>query len=320
MSHRYLAYRIGWTAVATLVVVSVMFLVASLVPDYTARSEVWAAIEAGADESEIAEMEADLGLDGPLHLQYVDWVVSTLTFDWGTSQVYGEPVADLLADRLPVTLAYVLPAALIGTSGAVVCGYVAAVNEGERADRSLAAGVYLTLAVPNFVIAAAVTRYVDRAHPDWIAQSYDIEASVAASGNRLWLAFATVVLGTHLMATQIRYVRAQSSEYLASTFVKLARSTGQSPRGIARHVLRASAAPILTVSASEIVGVLVVSIFVLEAVFGIEGVGYVTWQAAVEGDQAVILAITTLLAVTIVLANLLQDLLALALDPRMGRG
>lgn len=293
---------------ASVVVTVVLFLIAVSIGDMTQGQRVQAALP---DVSQQFWRP-----DDPVYVQYLDWVYSLITFNWGESLRHGEPVAKLLADRAIVTAAYLIPAVGLGTLGATMLGYTAAARERSALDGLIRATTYVGVAVPNFLLAVALQRYVrDR----WVhTQSFTPDASLVADWNLVWLTVAAVIVGTHVTAVQLRQIRAQSSRFLAAEFTRMLRAKGTGRLRTARHVLRAAAVPLTSLFVAETVGLLFVSVFVIEAALGVEGLGYVAWEATAVNDLPVILTLTFLVSITIILAGLLEDLAAVAFDPRLG--
>ncbi|SDJ40708.1 peptide/nickel transport system permease protein [Halovenus aranensis] len=307
---RYILYRTAWTALASIVVTGILFLVARAAPDV---SEV--------ESTGLPALEIDNAFwdpADPLYLQYLDWVKSLLTLDWGRSLRFGDPVGGLIVERAVVTAAYLLPALVFGITLATLLGYTAAATQGRWSDGLIRGLSYVVFAVPNFVLGIAVFRYITRQAYQIDAQFYTIEAGFSNRWNLFWLAAAGVILGTHVAAAQIRYVRAQSSELLSKKFIKTLRAKGRGTVGIARHVFKAGAASFASLFVAEVLGLLLVSVFVVEAVLAIPGLGALLWQAAAVNDVPVLLVTTWLVAMIVILANLAEDLLAVALDPRIG--
>lgn len=306
---RYLLYRVVWATFATTVVTAVLFLVARAAPDVSDTPE------ANLPAREINNAFWDPA--DPVYLQYLDWLGSLLTFDWGRSLRFGDPVGSLIAERALVTGAYLVPAVVVGVVLATVLGYVAAVTEGRWSDGLIRGGSYLVLAVPNFMLGITVYWYVQRQAYQINAQFYSLDAGFTNRWNLLWLTVAGVILSTHVAAAQLRYVRAQSSEFLSQEFVKTLKAKGKRPVGIARHILKAGGASFASLFVAEVLGLLLVSVFVVEAVLSIPGLGSMAWKAAAVNDVPVILVTTWLVALTVVLASLAEDILAVALDPRI---
>lgn len=306
---RYVAYRLAWGVVSTLCVTLALFVVGRSIGDLR-KSE--------AVSSALPNVSNDLwNASDPLLVQYADWLSALVTLEWGTSIRFGEPVVGLLAERAALTAAYLVPAVLFGTAASVALGYVAARRRGRLSDRAIRGAAYLVLAVPNFFVGATVVRYVNRRAYEIDASTFEYGAGLLTEWNAIWLAAATTLLGTHVCATQLQQVRAQSGDQLETDLARLVRAKGAGPLRTARHVLRATAASLAALFVAETVGLLLVSVFVIEAVLSIPGIGYVTWQAASVNDVPVVLAATVLVSLSIVAASVVEDLAALVLDPRI---
>jgi len=306
---RYILYRTVWAVVASLAVTAVLFAIVRVAPPVNQFGE------AG-----LPALEIDNGFwdpADPIHLQYVDWLVSLFTLDWGRSLRFGNPVTELIAERAVITVAYLLPAVLFATVLSTVLGYVAATTEGEWSDGLIRGGSYVVLAVPNFILGIVVFRYVERRSLEFGARFYELDAGLIAGWNLFWLAVAALILATHVAAAQLRYVRAQSSEQLSADYVKILRAKGRGPLGVARHVLRAAAVPLTSLFVAEVLGLLLVSVFVVETVLEIPGLGFVLYQAVGVNDLPVVLVTTWFLSVVVILANLAEDILAVVFDPRV---
>lgn len=306
---RYLAYRLAWAGVASFGMTVVLFFIALHVGDFTDAPRVQ---ESLPDTSEEFWTEGD-----PVYVQYGDWLYSLVTFDWGTSQRFGEPVTSLLVERGKVTAAYLVPAVFLGTLFATVFGYVAGRNRGQKSDGAIRLFSYVLLAIPNFVVAGAFAKYIQRRMFELDASTFQLEASLLSEWNLIWLSVGAGLMGTHIAAVQIRHVRSQSSKYLEMDFSRQLRAKGVGPRRTARHILRAAAVPLTALFVAEVLGLLLVSVFVIEAALGIPGLGYIAWQAAGVNDAQLLLTITFLLAVTVILFSVLEDIVSVVLDPRL---
>lgn len=321
----YVARRIAWAAFVVYAVVSAIFALFVIAPDWSDATEMW--LRALGGEEVTAEDPP------PLSEQYVDWMVSFFSLDWGESETaavrvdgadgFGGGVGEFggasnvaaVAEALPVTLAYVLPATVMAFALALVAGYYAARRPRSWIDRLCSGSTYLLFSLPNFFLGAIIFYTLRDLDPNWFPDTYAAGAGLT-TGNVLWLALPGAVLTTHLLAGHFRYVRTETRSALVETYVTLARAKGAGPRRIARHVFRAAAVPLVTLFVTELVGVILVAVFVLEVVFQVPGVGQLAYQAILNRDLDLVVILTGLFATTVVLANLFQDLAALALDPR----
>ncbi len=310
--------RAGWTVLAGWLIVSLTFVLIFLIPDYSWTLVLWGAALGGMSAEELIELEQELQTEQSLMGEYMDWMVTVITLDFG-------PVTGEIADALVVTLIYLIPAALLGFIGAMALGYISAIKRNSMSDYLLRSSTYLVLAVPNFLAAALVVLWMeenqywllDHAIPTTYMMTGDVSTlEVLEVDHLLFLILPCLFMATHLMAVQLRYARAESLEYLHATFVKTVRSKGASPRRVARHVLRTAAAPLFTLFVVEVIGILLVTIFVIEAVFNIPGIGLYAYRAVTNEMIIEILLVTLLFSIFILIADFLQDLSYAVLDPR----
>lgn len=311
--------RVLFAAFAIYLVVSVTFGFVALTADpnvaFVAHQASQQAASERANASETAAMVNEAvsahrearNLDQPVAERYVQWLVDVATLDWGRSYTQNAPVTAVLARTLPRTLAYVVPAMLFALVGGVGLGVYAALRPGSLAERLVTGGFYLGYGVPNYWMANAVL-VLGVAHygEEFRSASPWVDVVVPAA-----------VLGVSLFAGQLRYARAESSEYVSTQFLKLVRAKGASTRRLARHVVRNAALPLVSLFFADLVGVLVVNVFVLEAVLGIGGIGGVGLLAIRDRDLPLVLGVAMVIAFVGVVGNLIQDLAYLALDPRV---
>lgn len=317
---RYVAGRVGWAGVATYAVVSLLFVLVVVVPDPGDLLQLWQLARQGAAPEELRAAQLALEPDQPLSRRYVNWMVAVLTFDWGLSTSQDALVTTVLARRAPVTLAYAVPGTVLSFLAATGLGYAAAARRNGLTDRAVTGAAYAVLSVPNFLLAALLVHWARSGDRPVLPVAFDLEAGLAHPGNVLWLAMPALVLATHLLAIHVRFARAEALEYLEATFVKVVRSKGAGRLRVARHALRTAAVPLLTLFCVEVLDVLLVTVFVVEAVFGLPGLGQAAFEAVRERDLILVLVLVLLSSLVIVAGNLLQDLAYAALDPRIDDG
>lgn len=323
MRVRYVAFRFAWTVFAAWLFATALFLFLALTPDPNEAVVGWLAGQDGGHEA-AAEAQAAYrevrGRNRPLWDRYVGWLVSFLTLEFGHSFSYGTSVNAVLARTIPRTLAYVVPGVLVSSVLSVVVGTVAALRGGlsDAAGRLLG---YVCLCLPAFVAGEALviaTRRTDTPLDAFVG--YAVDLPLAAPSNLLALAPAAAILGINLFGAQVLWVRIETREIAAREFVKTLRANGIAPRRVFRHVVRNAASPLLALVVSEVLVVLFVTIYVIEIVLGIPGVGMASYTGFLDRDVGLVLSTVTLLVVVALLANFLQDLASAALDPRVRGG
>nr|WP_303651837.1 ABC transporter permease [Halovenus rubra] len=206
-----------------------------------------------------------------------------------------------------------------GTAISTGFGYIAARKRGQWSDRFIRTLSYLLLAVPNFLAGALLVGYFERRIYEIDGRFYDIEAGFFAEWNLFWLVVASLILGTHVAAVQIRQVRTLTGEHLDTDLTKMLRAKGVGRWRFARHILRATVVPLASLFVAEVLGLLLVSVFVVEAVLKVPGLGEVAWRAISVNDAPLALTVTFLISLTIILASVFEDVIAVALDPRLDR-
>lgn len=307
---RYVAKRLGWSLVSVWVVFTAIFLLFAYTPD---PNEAILTFYSGEDAAEAWAAARNQNL--PLHERYAAWLGSYLSLELGTT-VDGRPVAAVLRESVPLTLLYVVPAVALSTAGGVALGTYTAVRKGGLLDRFGTAVVYSGFGLPVFIACElAVVLVVGELE---LAQFvWNDDAGRYARENLLVLLLPTAVLSANLLAIQARYARAEVLDVLPEAFVRTLRANGARPVDVARHALRNAAVPLVSAFCIEALGLLLISVYVVEIVFGIPGVGTVAYDALLSRDAGVVLAVTLLVAVVGVLGNLAQDLLYVGLDPRI---
>jgi peptide/nickel transport system permease protein len=313
--HRLVA-RVAVAVVTIYVALTATFLLVTLAPNTAVQGKVAAASFASGGSLTEQELEqlrrtyrAARGLDRPLAVRYVGYLADMSLLRWGVSFHYDAPVTALIADRLARTLSYALPGFLLAVALGVAGGLYSALREGTVDDRLLRIGAYLGFGIPNFWVAAlalwllALPPVVEQFGPAWALRQQLLPAAL---------------LATTLFAGQLAYTRAESREVAGADFVRFSRAKGLSRLRVGAHVLRAAAAPVVTLFVTDLLAVLVLAVYVLEFAFDVHGFGRLSYVAAVERDTPLLLGTALVVVVTGVVGTLCSELVTVRLDPRTG--
>lgn len=304
--------RLLTVAPTVLVVATVTFIALQVIPGDIAQ------IMLGTDArpEDVARLRREFGLDRPVIVRYLEWIANLVRGDLGTSISYREPVARLIAQRLPVTISVAFAAMVIALAVALPLGIVAARRAWSPVDLAVLAGSQLGLAVPTFWLGILLLLGLAAALPIFPLQGY-----VALTRDPVqWvrhLALPALALGIERAAALSRLVRASVLDELNRDYVRTARSKGL--RGgtiMRRHVLRNSLIPVLTVAGLQL-GFLLGGTIVLEQVFGLPGLGRLMLQGIYSRDLVIVQGAVITIAITFALLNLLVDLLYAVVDPRI---
>ena len=273
-----------------------------------------------ATPESLAALQAKLGLDRPPLQRYASWVSGLLRGDTDRSVSYDTPTAELIAERLRVTLPLALLAMALTIVLALSLGLYAASRHNRIGDVGVMAASQLGIAIPNFWFAillillfAVQLQWVSAGgFPGWTEDEGGgpVEAVLA-------LLLPAVALALVQAAILARVTRSAVLEVMREDFVRTARAKGLSRRqALWRHVLRNAMIPVLTVAGLQFAN-LITGTIVVENVFVLPGVGRLVFQAISNRDLVVVRDVVMLLAAMVVLVNFVVDVLYALIDPRL---
>lgn len=268
-----------------------------------------------ATEADVLAKNAELGLDRPFVVRYLDWLANALHLDFGVSWFTNEPIMDGLANRLPVTITLVAIAILISAILAVILGMTAAIK-GGWVDKAVQFLAITGFAVPGFVIAViSVTIFAINLMllpaTGWVPIEEDPGLWIAS----LILPVFSLVIAT--VASSAQQIRSAIKNVMEKDWVKTLRSRGIPEREILfKHVLRAAAPAGLTVLSLQFVGMLGGSVIV-ESIFALPGIGSYAVTATAGGDTPVVMGVVVFTVLVVIFVNLIVDLFNGWLNPKV---
>ncbi len=312
----FLVRRVLSALPALVGVTLVAFFILNLLP--SDPLQVWsggASLSAEASE----RLRSELGVERGPAARYAAWALALMRGDLGRSLRDGRPVASVIGDALPWSLALNLCAVLAIYGFAVPFGLVGASSPGSLADRAGGWALLLLYAVPPFAAALLLQRWVS-VGLGWLPLQ-GVSAEGGSFAARVWdllrhLTLPTLCLALSGWAIVARYSRAAFRSMLGREFLSLARAKGLSRLRAHLHVAANTAVPFVTLLATLVPGLVGGSIIV-EQVFSLPGVGRLYLAAVEARDYPVVLGLTLLSAVLVLAAHLLVDLLYLLADPRI---
>lgn len=311
---RFIARRIGLSIVSAYLVASATFFLVNLMVYKRLNGRLASARYGGASQEELARIRQNFinnwNLDIPLHERYIDWLVDITTLDWGYSRAYQQPIINVLDGRVQTTLEYVVPGIGIAILLGITLGLIAALWKDRPLDWSSRAATYVLLGIPAFM----TIYYLQFFAGTQIVSIFGVQIQFPELSSQT-MAMLAVAFG--LLAGQVRFVRGAVLEEAGNDFVKLLRAKGSAPRDLARHLLRNAAIPIVSLSVAEILGVLMLNIYVIESVLGIHGLAEASLRAVRMPDIRLAVWTTMVLVVIGIVGNLIQDILYGYLDPRV---
>ncbi|MEU6422171.1 ABC transporter permease [Streptomyces spiralis] len=261
-----------------------------------------------ATAAQESALRASLGLDRPLFTQYIDFLWGLPRLDFGNSLAYGQPVSQILADRLPATIQLAAAAMAVTLLIAVPAGVFAAMRRGRGPDRAVMTGVLLGQSTPPFWVGILLI----------LVFAVGLHALPASGyGTFANLVLPAVTLAVYSVAVVARLLRSSLIEVLSSDHIRSARAKGFGPlKVVLTHGLRNASLPVVTIVGLE-VGSLLGGAILTEQVFSWPGVGQLTIEAISNRDFPLVQATVLFFAATFVVVNLLVDLSYSFLDPRV---
>jgi peptide/nickel transport system permease protein len=268
-----------------------------------------------AKDADVARINAELGLDKPIVVQFLIFAEQVLQGDLGDSIHLKQSVWNLVLDRLPVTLLLTAMAAIIAVALAVPLAFAAALRPGRAADTAIRGAFQVGLSMPVFYI-GLVLLTIFAAHLHW----FPVGGYGTSFGERVYHLFLpALTLALSLSAVLMRNLRAAIIEVIGAEYVEFARAKGLRPRVVLlRHVLRNALISTVTIFGLSI-GSLLGGAVITETVFAIPGAGRLMIDSIYGRDYPVVQGLTLALAVLVSLIFLLTDIVQAALDPRVSR-
>lgn len=301
---RYISLRLLLALPALWVIVTLVFLLAHIVPG----DPVQQMLGEGARAEDLQQLRHALGLDQPVAKQYAHYLAGVLRGDLGQSFRFQEPVARVVLSRYPATLELAIVALLVCAAIGIPAGMLAAERRGTSTDRAIGVFTLFGLSVPNFAL-GPVLILVFSVILGWLP--------VSGRGGPEHLVLPAVTLGAALAAILTRMVRTSVIEELSSDYVRTARAKGLSDSAVLfRHAFRNALIPILTILGLQF-GTLLAGTIVTETIFSWPGIGRLAVQAIAARDYPLLQGCILLIAVSYVAVNLLTDLVYALVDPRV---
>jgi peptide/nickel transport system permease protein len=272
--------------------------------------------ETAADEQTIERMRADLGLDRPLPVQYVDWLSHVARGDLGQSMRSPVPVSQTIIDRLPVTLELTLLTLVLSLSIALPLGIVAALRPGSLVDVAISAMASIGLSIPNFWLGILLI-YAFALKLGWLPSGGFVRFTEDPLQNLKLMILPTMTLSTAYIGSQARYMRSAMLDVLGQDYVRTARAKGLAERTVIwAHAARNALMPVITIVGLELAGLFGGAV-VTETIFSLPGIGTLLVQSVFGRDVTMVQGIVLFITLAVVLVNLVTDLAYALVDPRI---
>lgn len=301
-----LAYVLKRLGVAVLVALTVSALTFSMI--YLSGDPATALAGESATADDIERIRAFYGYDRPILVQYLDWLWRALGGDFGRSHYLGEPVAEVIFERLPTTMLLGLFALLFALTLSIPLGVLAAIRPNSMIDRTALTIAVIGQAMPSFWFALTLML--------WLGVYWRV---LPITGSDSWLNFVMpgIALGYYITPAVMRLTRAGMLEVLSADYIRTARAKGLRPMTVLfKHALRNAIIPVVSLAAVQF-GFMLGGSIVIETIFAINGLGFLAWESILRADLPMMQAIVLVLSVFYIVLTLVADMLNAWLDPRI---
>ena len=317
--HQYIARRLVLAVPTVGMMLLLIFFILRILPGDVAEQMLLGPSTGGnlpVSRDVVEAMRRNLGIDKPLHTQFLTWVGDTLRGDFGRSLYSGESVWSEIGARIPITLQIAVGAQLVAILLGVPIGVITAIKQDSWPDYVLRLWSIMFLAIPAFWLGLMVL----------LGGLIFFHWSPPVGRNVIWetpgdtiqqIVWPVLILGLISSAVLARMTRSSTLEVLREDYVRTARSKGLAEWVvITRHVLKNALIPVITLIGTSF-GNLVAGTVILERVFTVPGMGNMYITAILQRDYPIVQATVFLVAISFVTINLIVDLLYGWLDPRI---
>ena len=314
---RYLLQRLGQSAVILVIVSIIGFFVLNLAPGGPLSQF---ALTPGMSQADLDRIAAQLGLDRPLPVQYVDWFSRLFVGDWGKSFRDGRPVLDVIGTHVWATFLLMGVSTVISVGIGTWIGVVSALRRYSMLDYAVTIGAMIALSIPTFWF-GLVTIYIFSLELGWLPAG-----NMYTIGNGSFLDYCihlimpSIVLALVNVAIWSRYMRSSVLDVIEQDFVRTARAKGLAPGAVLRrHVVRNALLPMITLAGLQLPSLLSGAL-VTETVFTWPGMGRLFLDSLGYRDYPVVMGLLMFSALLVLIGNLIADILVAVADPRIRLG
>ena len=314
----YIIRRLFYAFLIAFGVVTITFILLRIGPSSPADKYLANISARTQDPAAVVEaVESRYGLDKPIYEQYFNYLLNMARGDWGWSFSTSLPVIELIRRHWVYSFQLILLSMLFASSLGLLIGIYSAVKQYTKTDYIATFFSFIGISIPNFWLGIMLI-LVFSVQLGWFKTYYDTGLPMFSLANLKALVLPVITLGTGMMAGYTRYARSATLENLRKDFVKTARAKGLPEHVvIGKHVLRNAILPIITIIMFDLAGVVFGGAYLTEIIFGIPGLGRVSFNAIFANDYPVVITVTLIGAMVVLLTNLATDIVYTWLDPRI---
>ena len=314
----YIIKRLIYSVIIAWGILTVTFILVRVGPSSPADKYLVNIAARGQDPAQvIAAIEARYGLNKPIYQQYVDYMGNLFRGNWGWSFSTSMPVTELIKTHWIYSFQLILLSSIFAAFLGVLIGIYSAVKQYTKTDYAFTFLSFIGISIPSFWLGIMLI-LVFSVKLGLFKTYYDTTLPLFSLDNLKALVLPVITLGTGMLAGYVRYTRSAMLDNLRKAFVTTARAKGLPERTvIGKHVFRNALLPLVTIIMFDLGSIVFGGAYLTEIIFGIPGLGQISFNAIFANDYPVVVAVTIIGTFIVLLVNLMTDITYTYLDPRI---
>jgi peptide/nickel transport system permease protein len=317
----YIVKRLIYSIIIAWGILTITFILVRVGPSSPADKYLANITARGGDPAQVtAAIEARYGLDKPIYVQYFNYMGNLFRGNWGWSFGTSMPVTELIKTHWIYSFQLILLSSLFAAFLGMLIGIYSAVKQYTKTDYALTFLSFIGISIPNFWLGIMLI-LVFSVKFGLFKTYYDTTLPLFSLDNLKALVLPVITLGTGMLAGYVRYTRSAMLDNLKKAFVTTARAKGLPERTvIGKHVFRNALLPLVTIIMFDLGSIVFGGAYLTEIIFGIPGLGQISFNAIFANDYPVVIAVTLIGTFMVLLVNLATDISYTYLDPRIRYG
>jgi peptide/nickel transport system permease protein len=317
----YIVKRLIYSIIIAWGILTITFILVRVGPNSPADKYFANIAARGGDPAQVtAAIEARYGLDKPIYVQYFNYLGNLFRGNWGWSFGTSMPVTELIRTHWIYSFQLILLSSLFAAILGMLIGIYSAVKQYTKTDYTFTFLSFIGISIPNFWLGIMLI-LIFSVKFGLFKTYYDTTLPLFSLDNLKALVLPVITLGTGMLAGYVRYTRSAMLDNLKKPFVTTARAKGLPERTvIGKHVFRNALLPLVTIIMFDLGSIVFGGAYLTEIIFGIPGLGQISFNAIFANDYPVVVAVTLIGTFMVLLVNLATDISYTYLDPRIKYG
>jgi len=314
----YIIKRLLFAVIATWAILTITFILLWFAPTSPIDKYLPNLAARGQDISQaVAAIEARYGLDRPWYEQYGNYLGNLVRGDWGWSLSTSMPVMELIKTHWIYSFQLIFLSSIFAALLGILIGIFSAVRQYSKIDYLATFFSFIGISIPNFWLGVMLI-LLFAVQLGLFKTYYDTSIPILSLANLKQLILPVITLSTGMLAGYVRYTRSAMLDNLRKDFVRTARAKGLPERTvIGKHVLRNASLPLITIIMFDLGAIVFGGVYLTEIIFGIPGLGRISFNAIFASDYAVVVTVNLIGAFLTLIIVLTTDIIYTYLDPRI---